>query len=134
AVVLLGLRAVRNWATLITLAHIEDQPRELVRTAMTRPKMAELVAIGLGERDTEAYFTVGLFSALDALMNARMEDLLESLPLGEDVRAAAVRGGGTMVGVTSWVMAYERWRFESLGGRTPADGMLRDAYLRAIAW
>jgi EAL and modified HD-GYP domain-containing signal transduction protein len=134
AVVLLGLRAVRNWATLITLANIEDQPSELVRTAMTRAKMAELVALGLGERDSEAYFTVGLFSALDALMNARMEDVLDSLPLGEDVRAALLSREGPMGDALSWVMAYERGRFESLGGRSPADGMLRDAYLRAIAW
>jgi len=134
AVVLLGLRAVRNWATLITLAHIEDQPSELVRTAMTRAKMAELIALGMGDRDSEAYFTVGLFSALDALMNARMEDLLDSLPLGEDVRAALLRREGPMGDALSWVMAYERGRFETLGGRSTADGMLRDAYLRAIAW
>ena len=108
AVVLLGLRAVRNWATLITLANIDDQPSELVRTAMTRAKMAELVALGLGERDTEAYFTVGLFSALDALMNARMEDVLDSLPLGEDVRSALLRREGPMGDALSWVMAYER--------------------------
>ena len=42
AVVLLGLRAVRNWATLITLAHIQRPAQQLVRTAMTRAKMAEL--------------------------------------------------------------------------------------------
>src|SRR5262249_24122627 len=125
AVVLLGLRAVRSWATLITLANIEDQPSELVRTAMTRAAMAELVAQGLGETDSEAYCTVGLFSALDALMNARMEDLLDSLPLGEDVRAALLRREGPMGDALSWVKAYERGRFETLGGRTPADGMLR---------
>ena len=55
-------RNVRSWALLMTLAGIDDQPSELIRTAMMRAKMCELIAQALGRPDPDAYFTVGLFS------------------------------------------------------------------------
>ena len=82
---------------------------------MLRGKMAELVAHELERPDTEAYFTVGLFSVIDAFMNMRMEDVLAELPLGPDVSAALLRRAGPMGEVLEWVTAYERGEFEALG-------------------
>ena len=106
---------------------------ELTRTAMLRGKMAELVAHELERPDTEAYFTVGLFSVIDAFMNMRMEDVLAELPLGPDVSAALLRRAGPMGEVLEWVTAYERGEFEALGEPVAAaDRILRDAYVRAL--
>ena len=133
ALVLLGARNVRSWAMLVTLAGLDDTPTELTRTAMLRGKMAELVAHELERPDTEAYFTVGLFSVIDAFMNMRMEDVLAELPLGPDVSAALLRRAGPMGEVLEWVTAYERGEFEALGEPVAAaDRILRDAYVRAL--
>jgi EAL and modified HD-GYP domain-containing signal transduction protein len=135
AIVLLGSRNVRSWAMLLTLAEIDDQPSELVRVAMVRAKMGEQIAAALGTVDPEAAFTVGLFSVLDALMSMRMEDVLAELPLSADVSQALLTGEGLLGELLTWVLTYERGRFESLAGGSPAgDVILRDADLDAGWW
>jgi c-di-GMP-related signal transduction protein len=129
ALMLLGVRNVRSWALLMTLAGIEDQPSELIRTAMTRAKMCELVAQALDRPNADAHFTVGLFSVVDAFMNMRMQDVLSELPLSPDVSAALLDQSGPLGEVLAWVLTYERGRFECLAPAPQADAMLRDAYV-----
>jgi c-di-GMP phosphodiesterase len=132
ALMLLGVRNVRSWALLMTLAGIEDQPSELIRTAMTRAKMCELVAQALDRPNADAHFTVGLFSVVDAFMNMRMQDVLSELPLSPDVSAALLDQSGPLGEVLAWVLTYERGRFECLAPAPQADSMLRDAYVVAL--
>jgi EAL and modified HD-GYP domain-containing signal transduction protein len=132
ALMLLGVRNVRGWALLMTLAGIEDQPRELVRTAMTRAKMCELVAQALDRPDTGAHFTVGLFSVLDAFMNTSMLDVLSELPLSPEVSDALLERSGDLGEVLDWVLTYERGDFGCLTPSPRADAVLRDAYVVAL--
>ncbi|MDP9250726.1 MAG: HDOD domain-containing protein [Chloroflexota bacterium] len=132
ALVLLGVRNVRSWALLMTLAAIDDQPSELIRTAMVRAKMCELIARAIDRPDPDAHFTVGLFSVVDAFMNMRMEDVLSELPLSPEVAGALRDQSGPLGEVLSWVLTYERGRFECLEPAPEADAMLRDAYLVAL--
>jgi EAL and modified HD-GYP domain-containing signal transduction protein len=132
ALMLLGVRNVRGWALLMTLAGIEDQPRELVRTAMTRAKMCELVAHALDRPDTGAHFTVGLFSVLDAFMNTSMLDVLSELPLSPEVSDALLERSGDLGEVLDWVLTYERGDFGCLTPSPRADAVLRDAYVVAL--
>jgi EAL and modified HD-GYP domain-containing signal transduction protein len=132
ALVLLGVRNVRSWALLMTLAGIEDQPSELIRTAMTRAKMCELVAQALDRPDADAHFTVGLFSVVDAFMDTSMRDVLSELPLSPEVSEALLERSGHLGEVLDWVLAYERGQFECLVPSPRADAVLRDAYVVAL--
>ena len=132
ALTLLGVRNVRSWALLMTLAGIEDPPSELIRTAMTRAKMCELVAQALDRPDTDAHFTVGLFSVVDAFMNTCMQDVLSELPLSPEVSEALLERSGHLSEVLDWVLAYERGHFECLTPSPRADAVLRDAYVVAL--
>jgi len=132
ALLLLGVRNVRSWALLMTLAGIEDQPGELIRTAMTRAKMCELMAQALDRPDPDAHFTVGLFSVVDAFMDTSMPDVLNELPLPAEVSDALLGRCGHLGEVLDWVLAYERGDFECLTPSPRADAMLRDAYVVAL--
>jgi c-di-GMP phosphodiesterase len=132
ALMLLGVRNVRSWALLMTLAGIDDQPSELIRTAMMRAKMCELVAQALDRPNPDAHFTVGLFSVVDAFMNMRMQDVLSELPLSPEVAAALLDRSGPLGEVLSWVLTYERGHFECLTPSPQADVVLRDAYVVAL--
>jgi c-di-GMP-related signal transduction protein len=132
ALMLLGMRNVRSWALLMTLAGIEDQPSELIRTAMTRAKMCELVAQALDRPDADEHFTVGLFSVVDAIMNTSMRDVLSELPLSPEVSDALLGRSGHLGEVLDWVLTYERGRFECLTPSPRADVVLRDAYVVAL--
>jgi c-di-GMP phosphodiesterase len=131
AIVLLGERNVRNWAMLVALAREDGQPGELLRTGLVRARMCEEIARRRGRPDPEAYFTVGLFSIIDACMGMSMEDVLDDLPLADEVRAALLRGEGPFGDVLGAVREYEAGRFGRLHG---ADEMLRDSYLAAVRW
>jgi c-di-GMP phosphodiesterase len=132
ALMLLGVRNVRSWALLMTLAGIEDHPGELIRTAMTRAKMCELVAKALDRPDADAHFTVGLFSVVDAFMDTSMPDVLRELPLPAEVADALLGRGGHLGEVLDWVLTYERGHFECLTPSPRADAVLRDAYVVAL--
>lgn len=66
ALVLLGLKRIHNWVTLLVLAGLSKKPPELLATALTRAKMCELLASYLMPERAPSSFTVGLFSTLDA--------------------------------------------------------------------
>ncbi len=71
ALVMLGIEKVRMWTVLIALAEIDDRPSELVRTALSRAKMCELIARATGAATPEAHFTAGLFSLVEAFADIR---------------------------------------------------------------
>jgi len=134
ALVLLGVRSVRRWATLISMAAATDKPHELMVTAMVRAKMCELLGGALGAAAPDTYFTVGLFSVLDALMDAPMEKTLEALPLSAEVEAALLERQGPMGEVLDCVVAYERADWGRLAALDLPPAAIRRSYLDAITW
>ena len=75
ALLVLGARTVQQWATVLTLAGVSDRPSELVSTGLLRAQACRQLAGGDGAA-AERTFTTGLFSVLDALLGAPMEDVL----------------------------------------------------------
>jgi c-di-GMP-related signal transduction protein len=132
AIVYLGLQQVKHWVSLIALSNISDKPPELMVVSVTRAKMCELLGQELGE-NKESYFTVGLFSVLDALMDTTMEKALVNLPLADSIKAALLKREGNMGRTLNCVLAYEegRWDDIELSGISP-DTLTR-VYLAAVA-
>jgi EAL and modified HD-GYP domain-containing signal transduction protein len=131
ALVLLGVENVRNWAVLMTLSSMDDQPVELTRTATSRAQMCERLARRLGRPDPEAHFTAGLFSVLDVFMGMRMEDALASLPLAEPLRDALLACDGPIGEVLAWVLRYEAGE-DPPGAAAGVAELLGRAYLEAL--
>jgi EAL and modified HD-GYP domain-containing signal transduction protein len=139
AIVMLGVHAVRRWATLIALSGTEDTPHELTVTALVRARLCELIgrqgpaANGEAEANGEAFFTVGLFSVVDAIANAPLAKVLDALPLTEDVHAALVEHRGPMGDALAAVLDYERGNLDAVARRLPGVA-LSDLYLDAVGW
>jgi EAL and modified HD-GYP domain-containing signal transduction protein len=126
AVALLGLENVKRWCTLTAFASIDEKPRELITTALARARFCELAGAGFGERCREALFTLGLFSVVDALMDAPMPELLRSIPFPEDMKNALVAGHGPKGELLEAAIASER-------GVAPS-GDLASVQTEALAW
>lgn len=94
AIVLLGTRNVRAWATLVSLANIDNHRSDLITIALERAKMCELLAAAMGIKQKESGYTVGLLSVLDAMTQAPMANVLATLPLDEDINEALLRHEG----------------------------------------
>lgn len=134
ALVLLGLRNVRRWATLVALASADDKPHELVVTALVRGRMCELVAKESGQQDTDGFFTAGMFSVVDALMDRSMIEVLSALPFSPDMIKALLNYEGPKGRTLRAVIAYERGAFGELGQLPPLHTPLSDLYARAVEW
>lgn len=134
AVVYLGLQAIKNWISLLSLAGLEDKPMELLVTTMVRARMCEELARATRQKNAQAFFTVGLFSALDAMMDRPLEELLDDLPLSESVREALLHQAGPAGQALQCVLAYERGDWDVARHAEFSAQTLREAYLTAVQW
>lgn len=134
AVVYLGTQAIKTWVSLLVVAGLGNKPAELVTQAMQRAKMCELLAKTAKRSQTEVYFTVGLFSLLEALMDAPLEKILESLPFTDDIRQALLNQEGAYGEALSCVIAYERGDFLRAHFDRLAPSQMTDTYLASARW
>lgn len=132
ALQLLGMRQIRNIATLIAFSRIDDKPGELLRTALVRARMAEQLAETMKLPRADSHFTVGLFSILDALLDMRHEEIMAQLPLKENVKRAIVAREGEEGEVLRNVIAYEQGRWNEV--RLPAGVQTPVIYLDSVRW
>jgi len=128
----LGLDTVKSLASLFLMASVDDKPQELVRTAMFRAKMCELLARTAGSFDRHKAFTIGLFSNIDVMMDGPMDALLERLPLAPDLRAALLRREGPLGEILSSTLAYERGDWERVPCLDLSRGRIKAAFLGAV--
>ncbi len=134
ATCLVGLARLKTWGMLLVMAGLNEKPLELLLVALVRAKMSELVADALQEHELDEYFTVGLFSVLDALLDKSMTEVLSLVELSESAHAALVEQRGKLGKVLQCVMAYEvgDWDgVQELGLDLPT---LQKSYFSAIAW
>ena len=75
--------------------------------------MCEMLAGSALPEERETLFTIGLFSVSDGLMGVPMEEVLESLPFSDEIRAALLRREGPKGELLAAVLAYERGEFPS---------------------
>lgn len=132
AVMLLGLRRARAWASLVVLAGSGGEPSVVLHAALIRARMCEDLARRIGFRPTETCFTAGLLSVLDVLLERPMDELVAELPLGDELSAALLRREGTPGRLLESAICYERglWSAAAVDGVGARD--LRDAYLDAL--
>jgi EAL and modified HD-GYP domain-containing signal transduction protein len=107
AVVVLGLYTIRNWVSLLAMARMGGNTSELHTTILVRARTCELLASATGTANASSYFTVGLLSALDIILQINMDQALECIPLGPDQKAALLSRSGRLGEALSCVMALE---------------------------
>lgn len=134
AIALVGTRLISNWASLILLDAIEEKPRELMITSMVRAHMCQQLGAAMHQKNVDQFFTVGLFSLLDALVDRPMADALEQLPLVDDVKDAILHQKGLMAQALDCVRAYEYCDWEHTTCGSLDEKSIREAFLRSVAW
>jgi c-di-GMP-related signal transduction protein len=90
ALSLLGERGVRRWVSLVVVACMgEDKPEELVMLPLMRARFCELLAPPAGLADaSNDLFLLGLLSAMDAILDMKMEDVLREVAIRDEIRDA----------------------------------------------
>lgn len=89
AVVYIGLNPLKKWVTLVALAELgEEKPSELIRNAILRARFCESLGESIDNRHADLYFLAGMFSRVDALMDKPLAEVLQEIPLAQEIKNA----------------------------------------------
>lgn len=134
AIMLLGTGAIARWASMLALGALSDRPSELLQVALVRARTCELLARAAGVPGADTYFTVGLLSTIDALLEMDMAEALASLPLNDDVAAALLHRHGPLGEALACAIACERWNLDGHVFHTLGQATINGAYAEALMW
>ena len=130
AATLLGREQIRNWVTLLVMSGMDDKPPELTKMALTRARFCQLMARKQGQGDDAMYFTIGLLSLLDVLMDTELETALEKVSLKDDMRNQIIHRSGHGGQMLNVLAQLERLQFQPASEDTDVGPV----YQEAIAW
>jgi EAL and modified HD-GYP domain-containing signal transduction protein len=131
ALALLGVENLRRWATLTVLASIDGKPPELTATALVRAHFCEQAGEQLAGPRPGELFTLGLFSVIDALMDAPIDEVVGMIPFPSDMRDALIQRKGEKGKLLDCVTALEAGDFDRAQRLVRGAG---DLYVEALVW
>lgn len=115
ALMTLGIGQLRQWVYMLSF-HVdenfqeEDGTAELLKISFLRAKFAEELAPRIGGfplAKSEAYM-MEMFSTLELMVDAPMEEILTEIPLREEIRDALLKGEGMAGQLHQLILAYEQ--------------------------
>lgn len=142
AVRLTGRTELHKWLSLLLVTSIAAKSgadAEVVRMALQRARMCEVVALQARDRRTaEGLFMVGLFSMLDVILKMPLEDVLRRIELSDEIRRALLTRSGPFAPTLQVVEAYERASWEVVRAECETLGidatLLGSVYMEAMQW
>ncbi len=140
AAAMMGQKELKRWInTAVTKELCSDKPSEIIRLVMIRAKFAENLA-PLFELAMQApeLFIMGLFSALDVMLEKPMEEALEMVVVPKNVKEALLNGTGEYAKVLEFMKRYEDADWTEVSrlmvlGNIDMDKVY-EAYLSALRW
>lgn len=136
AVIFLGISRVGALASLITMSNGPTGTSELLNLAMVRARMCERLAVSGDFEEPSKFFTVGLFSVLDAILGLPMSQIVENLPLRKDI-LAVLRDEDTaspLAKTLACVKAFERGEFDAAMSLLATPANVNQSYRSAVRW
>jgi EAL and modified HD-GYP domain-containing signal transduction protein len=85
AVVYVGIQRLRAWTTLFVMAGMDLVTPELITTSLVRAEVCKSYIAEAQCGDPDSAYTVGLLSTLDAMLSRPMQELVNELPLPEQM-------------------------------------------------
>jgi EAL and modified HD-GYP domain-containing signal transduction protein len=142
AVRIVGRGELHKWLALLLVSSVAARGGtdvELVRTALARAHLAELIGRQSGDRRrAESLFMVGLFSLLDALMRVPLPEILERMDLASEIKRALLLRTGPFASTLSLIEAWEAGHWDVVNAESLSSGVdprqLGEMYLTSVEW
>jgi len=138
AIAFLGERGTKLFVSLIATSKLSEQkPDELIRTSCIRARFLE--RIGRDRNlDSGDFFMLGLFSLLDAMLDASMETLMQQLPLSPAITEALAYKKGELYPYLQLIELYGAGEWDKLDVAMEElhfdERKIMDFYLDAVLW
>lgn len=135
ALMLVGVDAVRNWASMVVISEMSTETsEEMVITALVRARMCEQIGLQNSKRMASQMFVVGLFSLLDTLLHRPMVDILDELSLMPEIRFALLDYEGEHGRILQQVMLFEKGKWDELADSAFDEKLFARLYPQALRW
>lgn len=135
ALSLIGIKTIRNWASLILATGVLDAGTdELAHSALVRARMGWLLTQRCPEINAHQMFTVGLFSVIDRLLNQPMVELLDMSPFGAAIMLALQAREGDMGDLLDDIIKFDTNDLDKLRADHTDMDSLRSAHDQATKW
>ena len=138
ALMVLGEKQIRKWVALVVTLHAgAAASTELIRTALTRARFCESLAPHVSGGSEDLFF-LGLMSLLDVILEMPLSEVLERVPISQEIKAALLGEPSPLAAPFELVLAHEtgNWaRMKELVQQMKLDEEVVSAsYWRAVAW
>ncbi|MCY1137633.1 HDOD domain-containing protein [Actinoplanes sp. Pm04-4] len=125
AVVMVGLKHIRQWAMLMVLDDVGGATEEHMLGVLTRARLCENVAQWFGAQP-DAAFMSGVISGVAKVLGIPSAEMAEQFPLAPAVASALTEGAGRLGQVLRAVDSYERGELGTYD--------LAPQYMDAVRW
>lgn len=142
AILMLGWHQIKSWLWLVVLSDVmpPEKTSELPYLSAIRAKFLERAAVNHGKSDIapETLFLMGLFSLLEPMLDTPMHELVESLPLEDEVKSALCGGKNRYSDWLNVAKCFESGDWGKLDLLTRAMGLdsitMASSYCEALVW
>ncbi len=114
AISMLGMRHIRSWASLLALGNLDDKPLALRQTSLERALICQKLGGHMGQFPDHDYYTIGLFSMLDAFLDRPILEIIKSLSLPEEMELAILNKDGLLGLALDTAQCFQEGRLNDL--------------------
>lgn len=140
ALIFLGQDQLRRFVTFVATSHaVENKPQSLYNLSLQRAHFCEQLYRTRVPKDSgNQAFLTGLFSLLDSLLDQPLEELIELLPLSEQVKLALTKRAGPLGAILNLTDAYDQANWSLVRKYSAAlkinESNIADYYLESVKW
>lgn len=132
AVLFIGLRRLRAWASLVIMSGMPMKSAEIIKTGLIRAELCYSMSKELAMGKPESAYAVGLLSILEGLLDQPIHQLVKDMPIqAEMVQALVERTGPYSVGLNC-IQALEQGHSLEPFTHLVAMDKLAAMYIQAI--
>ena len=140
AVTLLGEDNLKKWISVLALRGVADEkPLELVRLSLIRAHFGEQLADCFHpQKDARHIFMMGLLSLLHIALDKTQEELLEEIPVADEIRDSLLKEDGPYSDLLHFFHDYEYANWDEITRFSRANGIsceeINEAYINSVKW
>ncbi|MBW9265387.1 MAG: HDOD domain-containing protein [Candidatus Thiodiazotropha sp. (ex. Lucinisca nassula)] len=132
AVIYVGMHRLRAWSTLFIMAGMDNFSPKLITTSLVRAEVCKSHVTELKLGDPESAYTVGLLSTLDAMLPLSMQELVNELPLPEQMIEALKERSGPYAMSLQCAIDLEECHWLTEAAQSMSVERLNSLYVKAL--
>lgn len=133
AIIALGVDELKNWVLLISTTQAPHTSNALIQEILVRAHMCEKIADDYDAINPSTAFMTGMLSGIDAMLNLELSDIMEQLPVSNEVSTALLEQSGLLGQLLSNVKHYMAGEWDELNDPN-LTASLKQAQEESLLW